>query len=200
MALDAPAHGGAVGLVEPLEGVDAHRVAPARGEAEDPEAVAGGGQGLGEQEQAVADDVDDPGVVVDVAVGGQRQVRQQQAGEVPGPAAQVAVEGVGVGAHAGRAVGGQAQVGVQVQFLPVALAAVPDPRRGQGLELVAQAPGGAPQVRRAAGRVRRPGPAGRRPGSGPAPGAGASSPTPGAGCRRPGSGRPRTPPAGPGRT
>ena len=136
----------AIGLAKALEAVNAYRVAAAGAEAEHGETVAGGGQALAEEEQAVADGVDDPAAVVDPGVGGQGQVCEQQAGQVPGAAAHLGVEAAGVPLDPGPTVGGEAQVGVEVDGLTIRATAQPGAGRGQGLELIAQALGGAAQV------------------------------------------------------
>ena len=117
-----------------------HRVALARGETEQAEAVAGGPQRLGKQEQAVADHVDDAPLVVHPGIGRQRQVRHQRAHQVARTAAHLAVQAVGLHRHAGGAVAGEAQIAVQVHILPVRLAPMPHARRGQRLKLGAQTP------------------------------------------------------------
>ncbi len=46
-------------------------------------------------------------MVVDPGIGGQGQVRQQQAGEVPGAGAQVQIQALGAGLMPRRALGGE---------------------------------------------------------------------------------------------
>ena len=148
---DAPAHAGAVRLLEVLQTVNAHRVATTRRETEHAEAIAGRGQALGEEKETIADDIDDACAVVDPGVGRERQIREQQTHQIARPFAHVAIESVAVGADArgagpGMAIGGETQIGVQIDLLSVGLAALPHPRRGEGLELVAQPLGRAAQV------------------------------------------------------
>ena len=86
-------------------------------------------------------------MIVDPGIGGERQVGQQQAAEVARADPQIPVEAVGGGLLAGVAVGGEAQVGVEVDLAAVLLSTLPDPGRHQLLELRTQLVGGTAQRR-----------------------------------------------------
>ena len=139
-----------VALVETLEQMKAHVVAAHRRKSIQRKAIAGGRQRLAEQQQAVADHLDHARRIVDPGVGRQRQVGQQQAGQVALLPAAVEIQSGFACAHAACLVDGKAHAGVDVEIAAGQLGAQASALSGQRLKLLAQ-----PLGRRAQGLRQR---------------------------------------------
>ncbi|MPN26366.1 hypothetical protein SDC9_173790 [bioreactor metagenome] len=134
---DATPRCGIVALAEILEQVEADVLAAQRGKAVDAEAVAGGGQRLGEKQKRVADHVDDAMAIRNGGIGRHRQVSEQQAGQVAF-AAGLGEIAAGFRRMPGGAVGEVAHAGIDVEFRAVGLPLQPASLRRAGSKLAAQ--------------------------------------------------------------
>ena len=135
--LDPPAGVIAITLLEALEFLHADLLATQRGKAIQREIVADGRQCFAEQKQAVGDHVDHLVLVVQVRVGGHRQVGQQQACQVA-TILPLFHEQPTLGALAMLALDVKVQPGLHVQLRALGLTAQPLPIVSQVFELPAQ--------------------------------------------------------------
>ena len=120
--LNAPTGVVVIALAEGFQLLHAHLL-PAQGrEAVQGKRIAQGREGFTEQQQAVDNHVDDPVLIVQVRIGGHRQVGQQQAGQITAGGALLHKQAA-FGAVAVLAFDVKIQPGLQVQLAALGLLA-----------------------------------------------------------------------------